>query len=614
MRMIGGFFARGGPADVTCALVLGMAARAGGVARVVAAQGASAFFGGRGVCAGTRAGVSWVADLELTNTDDLRTRFGLDSPQDIVPVLYERRGREFVHELRGGFAVALHDLQRDVLVLAVDHFGIRRLFYSAVGGRLAFASRASALGAVPGVDMSIDPGAIYRYLNFGFIPAPHSAYRGVRRLPPGHRLVADGTGVRATPYWDLTFTEDRISLRTAAEATYRATEEAVARCLGHAAMKETGAFLSGGTDSSTVVGLMSRLTGEKVNTFSIGFGEKRYDELEYAAITAAHFDAAAHTHIVTPAEAFEVLPRLVDAYDEPFANDSAIGTYCCARVAADSGITRLLAGDGGDEIFGGNERYRTDAIFSLYARLPRFVRQRLIEPALAVMPSGDAGIVGRARRYVRRASTSNPDRFYSYEFFFAQNASDLLDPSFVAAAGAAAPLADLAGHWRKTRSCSELNRLLYLDLKLTIGDNDLYKVSQTSELAGVRVSFPLLDLDLVTWLAHLPARYKLRRLEKRYLFKRAFRELLPSATLAKRKHGFGVPVGSWLRTDERFRGLAKDLLLGAPHTAPWFRRSAVERLFALHAADSTSYYGSLLWTILMLELWHRRHVDGRVSS
>jgi asparagine synthase (glutamine-hydrolysing) len=613
--MIGGLFARGGPVDVTRALALAVASRAGAVPRVVASQGSSAFFGGRGISAGTRAGVAWVADLDLTNADDLRTRFGFDSVDDVVPVLYERRGREFVHELRGGFALAIHDQQGDVLLLAVDHFGIRRLFYSATNGRLAFASRASALGAAPGVDMTVDPAAIYRYLNFGFVPAPHSAYRGVRRLPPGHRLVADRTGVRAAPYWNLTFTEDPIPLRAAAEATYRTTEQAVSRCLGRAAMKETGAFLSGGTDSSTVVGLMSKLTGEKVNTFSIGFGEKRYDELEYAAITAGHFAAAAHTHIVTPEEAFEVLPRLVDVYDEPFANDSAIGTYWCARLAADTGITRLLAGDGGDEIFGGNERYRTDAIFGFYGRIPPVIRQRLIEPALTFIGPRNGGVLGRAQRYVRRASTPNPDRFYSYEFFFGQNASDLLDPAFVAAAGSGAPLEDLAAHWRRTRGCGELNRLLYLDLKLTIGDNDLYKVTETSQLAGVRVGFPLLDLDLVTWLAHLPASYKLRGLEKRYLFKRAFRQLLPAATLKKRKHGFGVPVATWLRSDTRFHELAKDMLLGAAsRTSRYFLPGAVERLFASHANDGTSYYGSLLWTVLMLELWQRRHAEGRVSS
>jgi asparagine synthase (glutamine-hydrolysing) len=613
--MIAGLFVRSGRREeLSPAAVDGMATRLG-VEPLTSARSASVLFAGDGACAGTRGYVSWVADLDLTNAEDLRSRFAVELSDRLVPALYERRGRDFVHELRGGFAIALHDAERNIMLLAVDHFGIRRLFYAATAEHVAFASRATVLGAAPGVDMSLDPAAIYRYLNFGYIPAPHSAYRGVRRLAPGHRVVAERTDVRATAYWDLTFTEQHIPLRAAAEAKYQATEQAVARCLGGVAMKETGAFLSGGTDSSTVVGLMSRLTGEKVNTFSIGFGEQRYNELEYAAITAEHFKAAAHTHIVTPAEAFEVLPRVVEAYDEPFANDSAIGTYCCARVAADAGITRLLAGDGGDEIFGGNDRYRTDAIFGLYSRIPHVVRRRVIEPLLTRMPRRDAGLVGRARRYVTRASMPNPQRFYSYEFFFHQNASTLLDSSFVSAAGGGAPFDDLSAHWRKTRGTSELNRLLYLDLKLTIGDNDLYKVTQTSQLAGVRTDFPLLDLDLVTWLAHLPASYKVRGLEKRHLFKRTFRGLLPSATLTKRKHGFGVPVSDWLRSDAMFKELAKDVLLGgSPRTAQWFSPGAVERLFSLHGSDATSYYGSLLWTVLMLELWHREHAQqGRPS-
>jgi asparagine synthase (glutamine-hydrolysing) len=353
---------------------------------------------------------------------------------------------------------------------------------------------------------------------------------------------------------------------------------------------------------------MSRLTGERVNAFSIGFSEERYNELSSAEVTARHFGAAHYTHVITAAEALALLPRLVEAYDEPFGNDSAIGTAVCARLAAECGLSRLVAGDGGDEIFGGNERYRSDAVFAFYHRLPHPLRKLVMEPVLAALPDGGGSMLGRAQRYVRRANIPNPYRFYSYEFYFLQHAAELLAPEFVAAAGRTAPLDVLETHWARVGTTAELNRLLYLDMKLTIGDNDLYKVTRTAELAGVRVAFPMLDPGLVEFMAALPARYKVRGFEKRYLFKRAFRELLPASTLSKRKHGFGVPAGSWIHSDRGFAELAHDALLGtSTRTSSWFRPGAIRRLFELQASDTTPFYGSILWTVLMLELWYRRH-------
>jgi asparagine synthase (glutamine-hydrolysing) len=352
-----------------------------------------------------------------------------------------------------------------------------------------------------------------------------------------------------------------------------------------------------------------------VNAFSIGFADDGYNELPYAELAARHFDANHYTHVIHATEALDLLPRLVEAYDEPFGNDSMIGTALCAKLAADCGMKRLLAGDGGDEIFGGNERYRMEAILGLYHRIPGPVRRAVVEPALFACPDGGGSIVGRAQRYVRRSNIPNPRRFYSYEFYFGQQADEFLAPDFVAEAGATAPFDVLDAHWGQCAGAAELNRLLYLDMKLTIGDNDLYKVTRTAELAGMQVAFPMLDLPLVEFMATVPARDKVRGFEKRYLFKRAFRRLLPAATLSKRKHGFGVPTSAWLRSDPGFRALAHDVLLsGSARTAAWFRPGAVERLFQLHRDDATSFYGGHLWKLLMLELWHRGQAAGRARA
>jgi Asparagine synthase (glutamine-hydrolyzing) len=226
------------------------------------------------------------------------------------------------------------------------------------------------------------------------------------------------------------------------------------------------------------------------------------------------------------------------------------------------------------------------------------------------LPESTPGVLGRARRYVRRALIPNPQRFYSYEFYVAQNAARLLHPDLVGAITVEAPSATLVRHFHQVEASSELNRLLYLDLKLTLGDNDLLKVSRTAELAGIGVRFPLLALPLVEFTGSLPADFKVRGLEKRYLFKRAFRSLLPPQTLTKKKQGFGVPTGEWIKSHAGFRELAHDTLLSSRAAQRgYFRPGALEELFALHLADATPFYGDLLWTILMLELWQRRHVD-----
>jgi asparagine synthase (glutamine-hydrolysing) len=552
------------------------------------------------------------ADLDLVNLQELRALTGLTAGCEVLARLYELEGWQGLRHLRGAFAVALWDPRQDSLWLGADHFGIKQLYYATTPDGLAFASRPSALLAVPGVSGGVDPQVVYDYLNLRAVSSPASIWKGVRRLPPGHVLMVRRGSLTVEPYWDLEYPERRIGLREAMAATSRHVEEAVAAALGGGPAKETGAFLSGGTDSSTVLGYMARLTGERVPAFSIGFHEERFDELRYADLAARHFNASHEKHIVTADEALGALPALVETYDEPFGNNSAIGTYLCARLAHGCGVRRLLAGDGGDEIFGGNERYASDRVFARYHRLPAVARRGVIEPLLRILPGGGAGLIGKARRYVRRANLSTARRLYSYAFFAAQEGRGLLAPELLAGVEAEGPWRIVEGHFDAVRATSELNRILYMDIKLTLGDNDLVKVTRTSELAGVGVRFPFLDRPLVEFTATLPADFKVRGLEKRYLFKRAFRSLLPAEILAKRKHGFGIPTSDWLCRHGGFRELARESLL-----SPWarglgyFRPGALERLFALHESDRTPYYGDQLWTVLMLHLWHRRHLEGR---
>ena len=548
-------------------------------------------------------------DADLVNLDELSALTGHQDVQEVVAALYQREGIGGVQRLRGAFALVIWEPRDRRLLLAVDQVGMRRLYYAVTGDGIAFASRAGLLRALAEVGGGPEPTAIYHYLNFGYLPAPTSVSREIQRLEPGCLLKAHDGIVAITRYWDLSYTKRGLDQDATARATMRHAEAAVARALGASGAKDTGAFLSGGTDSSTILGLMSRLTGERVHALSIGFQERRYDELEYAERAARHFKARHHVRRVSPQDALAALPRLIESYDEPFGNNSAIGTYLCAQLARECGLTHLLAGDGGDEIFGGNERYTVDAVFARYQKVPRLLRRGLLEPILGILPDAGSTTVGRAQRYVRRASLPNPRRFYSYEFFFAQNGRELLDGDFLQTVEPEAPWEVLEQHFGRVSAVEELNRLLYLDMKLTIGDNDLLKVTRTAEAAGIGVRFPFLDLPLIEFTATWPASFKVHAGEKRRLFRQAFRELLPAEILVKRKHGFGVPTSLWLRTHAGFADLAHDALLGADaHVAGYFRRGALEELLRLHASDTTAFYGDLLWSVLMLELWHRRHV------
>jgi asparagine synthase (glutamine-hydrolysing) len=557
-----------------------------------------------------------VSDMDLTNLNELQDLAGTrEDGSGLLGALYAIEGPSFVRRLRGGFALALWDRRQRSLLLAVDQFGIKRLHYTTDHRGTAFASRPSALLAAPDVEARVDPAQVYNYLNFGFVPAPESIFAGIRRLPPGTLLVFRNGEGNVKAYWDMAYPERPVGKAEGAATLYKLTEQAVGHVLQGLNLKEVGAFLSGGTDSSTVVGMMGRVAGAPAKAFSIGFREKRYDELGYAELAARHFGAAHYTQIVTPEEALDALPGLVDAYDEPFANNSAIGTFFCAQLAQQNGVSCLITGDGGDEIFGGNERYRTDRIFARYHRIPRVIRLALLEPLLLNLPNGGSGLFGKAQRYVRRANIPNPRRFYSYEFFFAQERDRLLAPDFLAAVDAGAPYEILQAHYDRVQTRAELNRLMYLDLKLTIGDSDLFKVTRTAELVGVALRFPLLDLPLVEFTGTWPPNFKVRGLEKRFLFKQAFRELLPQETLAKEKHGFGVPVSDWFKNHSGFRALAQDTLLSSrAKQRGYFHPGAVEDLLQRHADDVTPYYGDILWIIFMLELWHRRHLNGEAVA
>ncbi len=523
--------------------------------------------------------------------------------------LYHRLGPSFVRHLRGSFALALWDPGARRLVLATDHFGTRSMYYWAGNGRVAFASRIASLVAHPQVPRCIDENSIYFFLNHSFIPAPATIYREIRRLEPGQCLVWENRRIEIVQYWDMSYPEEKnLDEATAAELLCSSVEEAISFLSGiDIDAPAPGAFLSGGTDSSTVLGLLARRRGEGVRSFSVGFDENPYNEIHYARIAAARFKSRLHESFVRPKEALDELPAIVRAFDEPFGNSSALPTYFCVKAARTAGVTVMFAGDGGDELYGGNERYLTEKIFSLYHCVPRPLG-RLFQAGATMLP--ELYPWRKVKNYVKKANLPSAERFFEYQLYYMNRGREMFTEDLYERLDKSFPLRLPQERFAQAGNAHWLNRLLYVDLKLAISDNDLFKVNRCAEACGLAVRYPYLDKEVASASAKIPAKLKLKGWQKRYIFKKAFASLLPPEILAKKKHGFGLPTGEWLRRDNGFRDLARSLLLD-PRSLQrgYFKRQALEDLLRRHDAEASNYYGSHIWNFMMLEMWHRCHFD-----
>jgi asparagine synthase (glutamine-hydrolysing) len=555
-------------------------------------------------------------DAELLNQKDLAHEAGSTglTTAALLSTLYKRFGPGFVEKLRGAFSLVLFDRMEKQWLAAIDGFGIKRLAYYRDEKVFCIASRVDALARSGEADLEINPRAIANVLNFSANLAPETIFTKVQRLIPGAMLRVSDRQTRVEPYWDMRYGigEDSSEARLSRELE-RVVESSVADHCKDDPTAEVGAYLSGGTDSSTVLGMMTRAAQGPVKSFSIGFQEHDFNELGYADIAARKFQSEHHTYLVGPRDCFEALPRMIRCFDEPYGNSSAIPTYFCARLAAQNGVKVLLAGDGGDELFGGNERYATDKIFEVYHNLPRVFRKGLIEPALRAFPI-QHGLVRRAAGYVRRANIPGVERMLSYQFLDTHPLPEIFEGDFLRALGSYSIFEIPSRHYSQAAARDHLDRLLYVDVKITLADNDLPKVTCMSELAGIQTRFPYLDRSVAEFSGRIPARLKVKRFQKRYLFKRAFRELLPPEILQKKKHGFGIPVAGWMKSDRRMRELLHDTLLSQrTFERGYFRRDFIADLFRKHETEGAStYYGDTLWTFLTLELWHRQIVDERV--
>src|SRR5215469_4785797 len=327
---------------------------------------------------------------------------------ELIGNRYREQGLLCLETLSGAFALVVWDRRTQSLLCAIDRFGIKRLAYAESGSTIVFATTPTGVLASGRIAKKVNRSAIVDYFCYNVVPAPTTAFEGVSRVPPGEGLHWSAQGSRRSRYWDMHYPEDAKggTANLAGELLAR-MKSSVVRAASGLELSRTGCFLSGGTDSSSILGLLTQSTNTSANAVSIGFSESRFDELSYARLAAKHFRANHIVGLVGVEAAREVIYKMVAAYDDPYANSSAIPTYCCGKLAREHGIDILLAGDGGDELFGGNERYRTDQIYQFYCGIPRFARERVIEPLLFDVAKAD--VFNRVRSYVRAANVGNPD-------------------------------------------------------------------------------------------------------------------------------------------------------------------------------------------------------------
>lgn len=512
---------------------------------------------------------------------------------------YLRLGERFLDELAGNFALALIDPHQNRAVLAIDRIGIERLCFARTGNGLVFSTSARAVARHPAVRAGINRQALFEYLYCHMVPSPDTAFAGVEKLQPAESLTLGPAGMKRRFYWQLAYPTEAASAADLQRRFRELARQAVSRQQDAA---PTGAFLSGGTDSSTVSGLLGEVRGAPAETFSIGFAAEGFDELEYARITANHFGTKSHEFYVTPEHVAEAIPLIAASYDEPFGNASAAPTYFCAKLARAHGIEVMLAGDGGDEYFGGNARYAKQGTFEFYHALPSPLR-RMLEPALFNFPLGSALMpVRKVQNYVRQARIPLPDRLESYNFLHRSPLQAVFDTEFLHAIDPERPIGLMREAYFRCASPEPLERMMHLDHKFTLADNDLRKVTRMCEAAGIEARFPLLDDDLVAFSATLRLEHKVRGKKLRVLFKEALQEFLPPATIAKSKHGFGLPFGLWLKERGELAGLTEAAIdsLGRRGIV---RPDYLAELRQQHATGHASYFGVMIWVLIQLELW-----------
>jgi asparagine synthase (glutamine-hydrolysing) len=524
------------------------------------------------------------------------------SDTEVLVHLYEEYGDEFVGRLQGMFAIAIWDERRGRLVLARDRLGIKPLFWAIHDGALLFGSEIKVLLAAD-LPRRVDPAALHDYLSFDYVPGPRTMFEGIHKLQAGHLLIWDGA-LKVERYWDLPgrtldLSNNVDDLRTELHGLLLdAVRDAMVSDV------PVGAFLSGGLDSSIVVALMAQVAGQPVRTFAVGFRERSYNELPYAREVAQRYGTQHHEVVVEP-HIDEVIHEIVDHFDEPFADSSAVAAYYVSEVASRH-VKVVMSGDGGDEIFGGYTIYQADRLAHLYRRLPRLLGERAIPKIVGRLPASDRKMSWdlKLRRFVEHARRDPLAAHGSWRVIFTE---DMKERLYAGSPAHQDSVELLRAYFDGYPDNDQLNRFMYVDTKVSLVDDMLTKVDRMSMAHSLEVRVPLLDHRLVEWMSQVPSHLKVRGLTLKYLLKQVAGDLLPPGIVNRRKAGFHVPIPGWLK--QELRPLVEEQLGPATLARQGiFDSDYVASLLADHRAGRNNWSRNI-WGLLIFGLWYDRYIE-----
>jgi asparagine synthase (glutamine-hydrolysing) len=537
-------------------------------------------------------------------------RFRSKSDTETIVHGYEEWDVACLKRFRGMFAFAIWDARKRRLFLARDRLGKKPLVYWMKNGHFIFASEMKSILQAPEVERRVNLRALHSYLALQYVPSPEGIFDGIRKLPPAHFLLYEPPGgVKVENYWTLDFSPARKKKEDLQEICRqirsRLEESVRLRMISDVPL---GAFLSGGIDSSIIVGLMAKQSSAPVKTFSIGFDEPEFDELSYARMISRRFATDHHEFVVRP-DAIDILNKLVWHFNEPFADSSAIPTYYVAKMTRDF-VTVVLTGDAGDENFAGYGRYRRAKWVAAFTRLPEPFRKTLMPALLRKC----ASLHWREKTFTRLADfmeglTGDQARNYAEQvkIFNRKEMASLYTRAMGEQVKSFDPFAFLTDAWQEAKTDDVVDRLLHLDIHSYLPEDLLVKVDIATMANSLEARVPFLDHEFMQFAAALPSQLKLRGAQSKFILKRAFSDLLPEGVMTRKKMGFGVPVSRWFRHE--LKGYMYDVLLDKrTHERGYFEKTGIERLLDEHVSLRNDH-SSKLWALLFLETWFRVFID-----
>ncbi|MDD2735986.1 MAG: asparagine synthase (glutamine-hydrolyzing) [Desulfuromonadaceae bacterium] len=546
---------------------------------------------------------------EIYNYRELRAdlekrgyHFVTNSDTESIIHLYEEYGQECVSHLRGMFAFAIWDAKNRRLFMARDRLGKKPLHYLHDSEKIVFGSEIKSILRYPSLKPEVNRAGIVNYVAYGYSPDPDTLFSGINKLPPGHRLTWENGRIVVDSYWDVEYQPDyTMSEQHIFEETERLLEESIKiRLVSDVPL---GAFLSGGIDSSLVVALMARNMGEPVKTFSIGFDEKKYNELPYARMVAQKYGTDHHEEIVRP-DAEEVIPHLIKMFDEPFADSSAIPTYYVSRLARRH-VTVALSGDGGDEMFGGYDRYLDGGLSGITDNIPLFLRKAFLGAPATLLPESFPGI--NTLRYL----ASDVDERYIAKMTkgLSWTHGKLFSPELARLAGTSDPSIPLLKLLPKVQMHDPITRRQYLDCKTYLPGDIMTKVDRASMAVSLEARAPMLDHRFVEFAFRVPVQYKVHGGTLKYMLKQLAYKLLPHEIIDRPKMGFAMPVAQWINSD--WREMSEELVVGSRALQRGnFNAGYLKNMVAEHRRGRRDH-SYIIWTLMVLEMWYRELIDGK---